>query len=36
MTGSEDLRQQVGVVYGGTICGEERRLDDPQRPFTRG
>jgi len=24
------------VVYGRTICGEERRLDDPQRPFTRG
>jgi hypothetical protein len=25
-----------GVVYGRTICGEERWLDDPQRPFTRG
>jgi len=28
--------RQLKVVYGRTICGEERRLDDPQRPFTRG
>ena len=25
----------VGVVHGRTLCGEERRLGDPQRPFTR-
>jgi hypothetical protein len=30
------LDRQQRVVYGRTICGEERRLDDPQRPFTRG
>jgi hypothetical protein len=31
--GSAELLQRV---YGRTICGDERRLDDLQRPFTRG
>jgi len=32
----EKIDSQQRVVYGRTICAEKRRLDDPQRSFTRG
>jgi hypothetical protein len=35
VTAFENVDRLVRVVYRRTIYGEERRLDDPQRRFTR-
>jgi hypothetical protein len=36
MAALEGVDRLVWVVYGRTICGDERRLYDLQRPFTSG